>query len=105
MCTRYEAGNVEQLDGNRTFAVDTRAVIWSTSGGKVVPDAGASDLQVADGALRVDGREPSMFSLVSVPFLEGCLRKISCTGQLSYFLCADQLSPTNFGRSVGQTAP
>jgi hypothetical protein len=57
VCARHEPGHVEQLDGHAAPAVDACAVVGPASVGYAVARAGAVDLEVADGALRVDGCE------------------------------------------------
>ena len=54
---RDQAGHVEELDGHAAAAVGARAVVWPTPVRQTVARAGAVDLEIADGALRVDGGE------------------------------------------------
>lgn len=52
-----KTGDVEQLDGDAALAVVTGTVVGAASVGNIMAGAGAVDLQVAYGALRVDGGE------------------------------------------------
>lgn len=57
MRPRHEPGHVQELDGHATAPGDAGAVIGCASGLQGEAGAGAGDLQVADGALGVDGCE------------------------------------------------
>ena len=57
MCAWNEAGNIEKFYGDGSPAFDTGTVVGFTAVGEVETDAWAGYLEVADGALRIDGRE------------------------------------------------
>jgi hypothetical protein len=56
---RYQARNVEKLDRDRPPPVDAGAIVRFASVGEIEARAGALDLKVADGALRIDCGEAS----------------------------------------------
>ncbi len=60
-----EPGHVEQLDGHAAPAVVTGAVVGLAPVGHAMARAGAVDLEVADGALGVDGGEAGAGGRVS----------------------------------------
>jgi hypothetical protein len=56
---RYQPSYVEKLDRDRPPPVDAGAIIRFASVGEIEARAGALDLEVADGALRIDCGEAS----------------------------------------------
>jgi hypothetical protein len=63
VCAGNEAGDVEELNGDRAPAVDAGAVVGFTSFGDVHTGAGAFNLEVADGSLGVDCCESSRLKI------------------------------------------
>ena len=57
----HQARNIQQLDGHRARPVHARAVVGLAPVRHAVAGARAGDLEVADGALGVDGREAGGF--------------------------------------------
>lgn len=54
-----QSGDIQELDRNATTTVVAAAIVWLALVLYTEARARAFDLQVADCALRVDGREPS----------------------------------------------
>lgn len=63
MCAGNEASDIEELDRYGAPAVDAGAVVGFAAVGDGGAGAGAFDLEVADGALRVDGCESGAWRL------------------------------------------
>jgi hypothetical protein len=57
VCAGNETGDIEQFYGDGSSAFDAGAIIRLAAVGEVEARAGAGDLEVADCALGVDGRE------------------------------------------------
>lgn len=57
-----KTGDIQQLDGDTALAVVTGTIVGAASVGNIMAGAGAVDLQVAYGALRVDGGESASAS-------------------------------------------
>jgi hypothetical protein len=57
MCTWYEPGNIEKFYRNRSPSFDTTAVVGFAAISETEARAWAFDLEVADGALGIDGGE------------------------------------------------
>jgi hypothetical protein len=63
VCTWYETGNIEKFDRDRSSSFGTAAVVGLAAVGKIEARAGTFNLKVTDGALRINGREPSNVAL------------------------------------------
>jgi hypothetical protein len=57
MCAWDETGDIEEFYGDGSPAFDAGAVVGFAAVGDIEAGAGAGNLEVADGALRVDGRK------------------------------------------------
>jgi hypothetical protein len=57
VCAGNETGDIEQFYGDGSSAFDTGAIVGFAAVGEIEARAGAGDLEVADCALGVDGRE------------------------------------------------
>jgi hypothetical protein len=58
VCSRDESSDVEEFDGDRPTAGNAGAIVGFTSIAEVETLTGAFDLEVANCALGIDGREP-----------------------------------------------
>jgi hypothetical protein len=61
--SRDQSCDIEKLNGYGASSIHACAVVRFASVGNVVPGTGAVDLQVSNGALRIDRCEPSVCSV------------------------------------------
>lgn len=54
MCSRNQTRDIEQLDGNRSFTLDARAVVWFAAIRNLITGTSTRDLKIANCSLRID---------------------------------------------------
>lgn len=59
MCARNKAGDIKEFYGHGSPSLDAGSVVWLAAVGEVEARAGTGNLEVSNGALRIDGGKSS----------------------------------------------